>query len=72
MLSWLDGRTPPLSASGILSESTLWTYILREVVDSTPDRRPDLADLLAWRSDPQKARALFALPLRFFWLCAVG
>jgi hypothetical protein len=65
-LSWPDGRVPPLGASALFSEAILWPYVLREMVDTALDRRPDLADILEWRSDALKARALFALPPEMF------
>ncbi len=62
VLSWLDGRQPPALPAGVLSETALWTFVLRETVDPKVEERPDIAQLLAWRSDPSKWRSLTALP----------
>ncbi len=62
VLSWLDGRQPPAVPSGMLSESALWIYVLRESVKSKSEGRPDIAEILAWRSEPANWRALTALP----------
>lgn len=62
VLSWLDGRQPPAVASGVLSEVALWTYVLHEAVGFVGDTRPDVAQLLEWRSDNSKWNLLVRLP----------
>jgi PglZ domain len=62
VLSWLDGRQPPAVPSGVLSEVALWTYVLRETVGFTGESRPDVAQLLEWRSDSSKWNFLSRLP----------
>lgn len=62
VLSWLNGRQAPAVPSGVLSESALWPYVLRETIDFKSEGRPDMAELLTWRSDASKWQTISALP----------